>query len=188
VFNEIEETVVAALRHEQSGLPSDDEASWYVPAAHIGRMPPDLRGNLSAALPAVSFAVSEFDVIEEEFAGIGECEKVEQGLKEIHGVKFDILYHLEVWATEPDRVNAISQQAIEILLRERDRIEVQGDDYRLLRMRPRAGRDVPIELEHATVFRRQLDYRVESELLIETLYTPIEGVVIEEIGWQVDEE
>jgi hypothetical protein len=187
VFNEIEEAIVAALRHERRGLPSDDEELWYVPATNIGRLPPDLQGNLNALLPAVSFAVSEFDVVEEEFAGIGELEEVEQGLREIRGLKFDTLYHLDVWATELDRVNAITQKAIKILLRERARIRVQRGDYRLLRIRPRAGRNVPVELERAAVFRRQLDYRIESELLIRTLHTPTAEVVIEEVEWQVDE-
>jgi hypothetical protein len=188
VFNEIEEAIVAALRHERRGLPSDDEELWYVPAANIGRPPPDLQGDLSTVLPAVSFAVSEFDVVEEEFAGIGELEEVEQGLREICGLKFDVLYHLDAWATELDRANAITQQAIKILLRERARIRVQRGDYRLLRIRPRAGRNVPVEVGGNTVFRRQLDYRIESELLIRTLHTPIEGVVIEEIELQVNEE
>jgi len=188
VFNEIEEAIVAALADGEKGLPSDGEQGWYVPTANIGRQPPNLQAYLEAVLPAVCFAVSEFSVAEEGFAGIGELEEAEEGLTEICKLKFDLLYRLDAWATELDNANAIAQKAVEILMLARDGLMIEGDDYRLLKMRPVAGRDVPVELEGATVFRRQLDYRIESELLIEILQPAIKEVVIEKVEWEVSEE
>lgn len=193
MFNEIEETIVAILADAETGLPSDAGQPWHVPADHVGRLPPDLQGDPSGDLPAVAFAVSEFDVGADGYApfghGIGEVEEDDEGLTEIRTLRFDLLYRLDVWAADPDGVNAIAQRAVEILLRTRDELAVEDDDYRLLAIRPLAGRALPPSEQtgSTTVFRRQLDYRIESELLIKERPTPIREVVIREVAWQIDE-
>ncbi len=192
MLNEIEETIVAVLADAETGLPSDAGQPWHVPAEHVGRLPPDLQGNPTDSLPAVAFAVSEFDMGVDRYGqlgrGTGEMEE-DDGLTEIRTLGFDLLYHLDVWAADLDEVNAIAQRAVEVLLRARDEMAVEGDDYRLLAIRPLVGQALPIEQAGpTTVFRRQLDYRIESELLIKEPATPIREVVIEEVAWQVEED
>jgi hypothetical protein len=189
MFNEIEEAIVAALQHERRGLPGDDQEPWYVPAAKIGRQLPTLQGNVSNLLPAVGFAMAEFDVLEDDFSGLGEPRDIEDGVREIRPLRFNLCCHLDVWAEAVDDVNAILQRAIEILVKERDWLKEEEGDYRLLRVRPVTGRTVPTEqVGSKSVFKRQVDYDIDCELLIKTRHTPIEQVIIEEVEWDISEE
>lgn len=187
MFNEIEQAIVAVLADAAKGLPHDSGQPWYVPVAHIGRRPPDLKGNLANVLPAVCFALSEFTMAEDGF-GIGELAGEAESRTELRKLRFDLLYHLDVWATGLDQANAIAQKAVECLLWARDGlVGTRGDDYRLLEIRPVAGRDVPLQLQGATAFRRQLDYRIESELLMTITHVPIREVIIEKVEWKIGE-
>jgi hypothetical protein len=189
VLNEIEEAIVALLADADSGLPSGAGQPWHVAATRIGRQPPDLQGNLSDKLPAVALAVAQFTMGADGYAGIGEVQQDGEGLAETQTLRFDLLYHLGVWATDLDRANAIAQKAVEVLLQAREGLAVEGDDYRLLAMRPLAGRALPDEeASSSTVFRRQLDCQVESELLIKTHPTAIREVIVEKVEWEIDEE
>jgi hypothetical protein len=189
VLNEIEEAIVAVLADADSGLPSGAGQPWHVAAARIGRLPPDLQGSLSGKLPAVAFAVVQFTVGEDGYAGVGEVEADGEGLAEIQTLRFDLLYHLDVWATDLDQAQAIVQKAVEVLLQAREGLAVEGDDYRLLALRPLAGRALPAEeAGSSTVFRRQLDVQIESELLIKTHPTAIREVIVEKVEWEIHEE
>ncbi len=182
MLNVIEEAVIARLKSRSSGLPSDSDKPWYVPRGHIRRQPPDMSGRLSRVLPAVCFANVDFTVEESPFEGIGEIRSAGQAdLVELRRLKFNLLYHLDIWAEEMDGANEIAQKAVAILLSAREQLLGMRENYQISEMKLVAGRGVPEEREG--VFRRQLDYFIESELITEIPQPAIREVTVKEVGW-----
>ena len=186
MFNEVEETIIAILKDGESGLVGGNRQDWHVPASNITRQPPNLRSR--NGLPAVSFRISEFSVDEANYAGIGELQESGDMLIESTTLKFDLSCCLDIWTLKQDRGNAIARKVIEILLTMRDRIGIERSDYRILSIRPVAGREMPVSQEGRPVFKRRLDYRIESELIIQIERRPIQDVIIERVRWRESHE
>jgi len=96
---------------------------------------------------------------------------------EIKGLKFNIKYHIGVWADDESLCDTIAVKVIELLLREEKQFTVQG-----IFLKPIGGFNVNSnELLPKDVYGKVLEYQVEAQLQVEVPVPRIERIEIRRV-------
>lgn len=96
---------------------------------------------------------------------------------EIRGLKFNIKYHITIWADDKSSCNDIAVKIIELLFREEKHFNVQG-----IFLKPLRGFNAsPNDLVPEGVYGKVLEYEVETQLQIELPVPRIERIEIRRV-------
>ena len=96
---------------------------------------------------------------------------------EIKGLKFNLRYHLNVWAEDESQRDAVTMKVIEILLREEDALNRQG-----IFVKPVKGFNIaPSENVPEEIYGKTTEYLIETDLQIEVPRPRIEKVEVQQV-------
>ena len=96
---------------------------------------------------------------------------------EVKGLKFDLKYHLGIWARDEERRDTITVDVIKALLKEEGSLGRQG-----ILVKPIKGLNVPAGEEVPEgVYGKTLEYRVEAELHLKIPLPRIERIEVQKV-------
>lgn len=94
---------------------------------------------------------------------------------EIKGVRFNLRYHLTVWAGDEAQRDAITVEVMETLLREEDTLNRQG-----IPIRPVKGFNIPPDKDlPGEIHGKTIEYLIEADLQVEVPYPRIEKIELQ---------
>jgi hypothetical protein len=94
----------------------------------------------------------------------------------INGLKFNLRYHFNVWATDEVQRDSITIKVVEILLREEESLNQQG-----IFLKPIKGFNISAEVVPNGVYGKTIEYTVETELLVKTPVPRIEKIEVKKV-------
>jgi hypothetical protein len=90
---------------------------------------------------------------------------------EVKGLKLNLKYHIDVWASDEAQRDAITVEVMEALIREETSLN-QQEVY----LKPVKGFNTSLDDESENVFGKTLEYMIEADLRVEVPYPRMERI------------
>jgi hypothetical protein len=92
---------------------------------------------------------------------------------EVKGLKLNLRYHIDVWASDETQRDAITVEVIEAILKEETSLDQQGVYLKLVK-----GFNTSLDNGSDKVFGKTLEYLIEADLRVEVPYPRMEQIDI----------